>query len=100
MNITFLWCPRYYDNSVLLSTRAVKKGKNYIAFSADPKLNHLYSVTDEVIKKYPTQKNGKGSVYIIPFTELEDEGNLPSEYMEKKNQSRLEYIAWKNNLKN
>ena len=99
MKINFIWQKRYFDNTCLLSTRAINKGKNYIAFSADPKLTHYYSIDYNDIITCDKQKNGKGSVYIIPFDKLHDEGILPEQFLNQKYASQQEYIAWKNNLK-
>ena len=62
-----IWSPRYKDNTVLIASYKVKKGRNYVEFTKAPHLTGFYWATDKDIKASPVQKNGKIIVYCVPF---------------------------------
>lgn len=70
-NMIEIWCPKYSTDEVLIGTHKVSDGENKIIFTKAPHLKgNVYTIQGDTIRSYRTQKNGKGSVYVVPMSEL------------------------------
>lgn len=100
-NTACVWQKRFFDNSVLVSTECVQPIKCYVFFAADSNYPNLYSYDGvKVMESCSIQKNGKGTVYIIPMSWLNDEGPLPVKYNQIKESEYKKYQKYKQkNLK-
>ena len=66
-----IWQPRYKDKKVLIATHKVANGKNYLTFTKDNRLKGIiFEFDGDEVRKCPTQANGRGTVYIYPFSKL------------------------------
>jgi len=77
-----IWQPKYSTNEVLIGTHHVTSGENEIIFTKAPHLQgKIYTCDGAVIRSFPTQPNGRGTVYVVPFEKLilKDENNNTSD---------------------
>jgi hypothetical protein len=92
MKATCIWQPRYWDRKVLVSIREVRPGKNFLFFCSDRNWNDLYSYDGSKVKeKCEVGTNGKIAVYEIPLDWLENEGDLPEQFVEVRKQEYAKY---------
>lgn len=92
MNASPIWMPRYWDKMVLVDRKNVRSGKNYLYFVVDPKYPDLYSYDgDKVKKECKLTSNGKIYCYQIPMDWLNNEGELPSEFLSTKEAENRKY---------
>lgn len=92
-----IWMPRYWDKVVLVDKQKVKPGKNYLYFVVDAKYPDLYSYDGNKVKKEcKLTTNGKIYCYQIPLDWLDNEGELPQEFILTKNK---EYAKYQKTLK-
>lgn len=91
-NITCVWQPKYKTREVLVSDLCVADGNSYVFFSADRNRTHLYKYDGhKVLTQCQKQENGKGYVYCIPLSWLEDAGELPEQFNPEKEKSYQAY---------
>lgn len=99
-NISCVWSPRYWDRQVLVSTQCVQPRKCYVYFAADRNYKNLYSYDGEkVMQKCPVQKNGHGTVYVIPMSWLNDEGKLPERFIPDRDAEYEKYKKYQEKQK-
>ena len=71
-NIIEVWKPKYSTREVLVATHRIVTGDNYVKITKDSAYkNTLLKFNSEMSKKYPTQKNGRGTVVVIPLRDFE-----------------------------
>ena len=66
-----IWTPKYSTDEVLIGTHHVQDGFNDIMFTKAKHLSgQVFRIEGNTIKQYPKQKNGRGYVYVVPFSKL------------------------------
>lgn len=99
-NITCVWQPKYKTREVLVSDLCIADGNSYVFFSADRNWTHLYKYDGhKVLTQCQKQKNGKGYVYCIPLSWLEDMGELPEQFNPEKEKSYQAYKKYQEKQK-
>lgn len=87
-----IWMPRYWDKKVLVDKSKVRNGKNYLYFVVDKKLPDLYSYDGTKVKdECRLTTNGKIYCYEIPLEWLNNEGELPEEFLSTKQKEFNKY---------
>lgn len=92
MTASAIWMPRYWDKMVLVDKKNIRSGKNYLFFVVDKRYPDLYSYDgDRVKKECKLVSNGKIYCYQIPMDWLNNEGDLPQEFMAEKDREYQKY---------
>ena len=88
-----IWQPKFSTQEVLVNVNAVRPEKCFVMFIGDKNHPNLYSYNGEKVRREcRVQKNGRGQVFCVPLSWLEDEGELPKEL---KEQRKKDYPLWK-----
>ena len=86
MTAVCIWQMKYCTKSVLIATTKINKnGKTYIYFCADRNHPNLYSVDISQVKGCKIISNGKIKCVDVPFDRFINEGELPKELEEERN---------------
>lgn len=64
-----IWQPRWKDRVVLIAKHKVG-AHNEITFTKTKSLPNTYYISGEVIRRYPTDTNGKIACYAVSMDEL------------------------------
>lgn len=92
-----IWSPRYWDKKVLIDRLKLNPtGKTYLFFCCDKNLTSLYSVDSSRVRaECGLCTNGKILCYQVPLEWLENEGDLPSEFIPIRDKNYNKYKASK-----
>lgn len=95
--VVCIWQPKFSTQEVLVATNKVRDGKNFVFFAGDRNHPDLYSYDGTKVKQdCKVTSNGKIYCYCIPLSWLNNEGDLPKELEQIKEQ---EYNKFKNKSK-
>ena len=69
-----IWESRYHDDTVLIGTHKIPEHIEHvlIKFTKSTKYPDWFYMSAKMIKKHPTQKNGAGTVYVVPMSRREE----------------------------
>lgn len=89
---TPIWQMRFWDRTVLVNKQDVKNGKCYLFFCCDKNYPDLYSYDGAKVKQEcKLCSNGKIYCYQIPVSWLENEGDLPAEFLPIREREYAKY---------
>lgn len=92
VNATVIWQPRYWDKKVLVDRKDVRPEKCFVYFACDRNLPDLYSYDgSKVREECGMTTNGKIVVYEIPLDWLDNEGELPKEFISIRDKEYAKY---------
>lgn len=98
-SVACIWQPKYCTQMVLVNTMYVKPEKCYLFFCGDRNYQDLYSYDGaKVWNECRTVSNGKIPCFEIPLTWLKNEGTLPDELIEIREQQYLKFKNYKTKL--
>ena len=85
INALPIWQPRYHDDKILINCNKVSEEKDtYIFICGDDKFPNLYRIPASRFFEYEIGDNGRILCFLVPVTDLIDEGKLPDYLIEKK----------------
>lgn len=95
-----IWAPKYCTKMVLIDRLKVNKtGKTFLFFCCDRNYLDLYSIDSEKVRKEcKLVSNSKILCYQVPLDWLENEGELPKEYIKVREREYNKYKKYKEKL--